>query len=293
MECDRPWPLRFDETNLWPEAPGWRSNSSILVDGNGYLFAFRNKWWGSDIFVGHLDADFRPSGQARQLGLEHAVADVGREDPRLFRFLGKPHVSFTGASKGKHAPAHNQLYARLSDDGIAVEEIFAPHYPGRDRWEKNWVFFQFQGELYAVYSFAPCRVLKISGNTASLAYETPTNINWIGGIIRGGAAPVRVHDELWCFTHDRIPERVRWIYRTGLVALDGKPPFAVRRIVPGPILTADSTTKPINHPSAVVFAGGAIRRGDDWIIAHGIHDRWCELHAFSHNDLEARLIAII
>ena len=86
---------------------------------------------------------------------------------------------------------------------------------------------------------------------------------WEGGEIRGGACPVRVGDELWCFTHDRIYDG-HLLYRTGLVALDGRPPFAVRRMIPEPILVAaDRGTKPVLQYASVVFAGGAARGGLD------------------------------
>ncbi|HEY1379239.1 MAG TPA: hypothetical protein VGF55_20720 [Gemmataceae bacterium] len=286
------WPIRFDETTLWPGVPGQRLNPSLLADGDGYLFAVRTRWWASDILIGRLDAAFRPVGPPQRLALEHPEADTAREDPRLFHYRGQPHISFTGLKRVGRAPTQNQLYARLSADGMQVEEVFAPHYPARQRWEKNWSFFDHDGELFAVYSFAPCRILIIDGNATTLAYEAPTASLWRGGEIRGGAAPVRVGDELWCFTHDRIADGVRWVYRTGLVVLDGEPPFAVRRMLDRALLSADRGTRPVNHYASVVFACGAVRRDDSWVVAHGVHDRWCELHSFSHAELDERLVAV-
>jgi predicted GH43/DUF377 family glycosyl hydrolase len=292
LEPSGVWPLRFDETSLWPGLAGRRFNPSILPDGEGYLFACRDQWWGSDIFIGRLDAEFRPIGAARKLEMAHADADVSREDPRLFRYRGRPHVSFTGTSRGNITPTHDQLYARLSAEGTSVEELFAPHYPARQRWEKNWSFFEHADELFAIYSVVPCRIFRIDGNAAALVFETPTGSDWPGGEIRGGAAPVRVGDELWCFAHDRVRCGPSWTYRTLLVTLGALPPFAVRRMVTAPILVADLTTKPGGQYASVVFAGGAVRLGDDWIVAHGIHDHWCELHRFAHADLEARLVDV-
>jgi hypothetical protein len=286
------WPLRFDHANLWCGIPGLRFNPSILSDGDGYLFACRDRfWYRSNIFIGRLDGAFRPIGRWRQLDLMHPTADTSREDPRLFRFRGRVHMAFMGAAHGLRAPTQNQLYARLSGDGMSVEEVFAPHYPARQRWEKNWSFFEYDGELFAVYSFTPCRILRIEGNAATLAHEMPTAAIWQGGEIWGGAPPVLVGNELWCFTHDRIYDG-HLLYRTGLVTLDRRPPFAVRRIVPEPILAADRRTKPALQYSSVVFAGGAVRCGDDWVIAHGIHDHWCELHSFSHAGLESQLVIV-
>jgi hypothetical protein len=217
---------------------------------------------------------------------------MSREDPRLFRYAGQPYLAFVGAANGVKSPVQNQLLARLSGDGLAVEEVFHPHYAARQRWEKNWSFFDHDGGLFAVYSFCPCRILKIDGNTAALAHQSDRQLIWRGGEIRGGAAPVRVGNELWCFTHDRVDEGPRWLYRTGLVVLDGRPPFGVKRMVPEPILVADRRTKPADHYAAVVFAGGAVRLGDMWVVAHGTHDHWCELHAFSHAALEGRILPV-
>jgi predicted GH43/DUF377 family glycosyl hydrolase len=286
------WPIRFDENTLWPDAPGRRLNPSILADGDGYLFCVRASWRRSNICIGRLDADFRPVGRPTQLTLEHPDAPSGREDPRLFRHKGQPHVAFTGMLMGRPTLAMSQLCARLSADGMRVEGLFAPHYPPRRAWEKNWSFFDHRDDLYAVYSFTPCRILKIEGDVAIPAYETPTASPWRGGDIRGGAAPVRVGDELWCFTHDRISDGRHWIYRTALVTLTGDPPFRVLRMLAAPILVADRETKPANYHASVVFAGGAVRRGDDWIVAHGIHDHWSELHLFSHAELESRLVTL-
>jgi hypothetical protein len=281
----RRWPIRFDATNLWPEAPGLRFNPSIMADGDGYLFAARDKWWGSGILVGRMDAAFRPIGPPSRLELGHPLADTSREDPRLFRYRGQPHVSFTGLARGLRSPTQNQLYASLSADGSQVEEIFAPHYPARQRWEKNWGFFEYDSGLFAVYSLNPCRILKIDGNSAELVHETTASFTWDGGEIRGGAAPVRVRDEFWCFTHDRIMGNAGLIYRTGLVVLDGQPPFPVRRMIPRPILVVDPTTRPANWRSSVVFACGAVPVDDHWVVSHGVHDHWSELHRFSHVEL--------
>ncbi|HEX4590038.1 MAG TPA: hypothetical protein VH120_08930 [Gemmataceae bacterium] len=285
-------PIRFDEKNLWPTEAGLRMNPSILPDGDGYLFAVRTSWTLAEIVIGRLDADFRPAGPHRRLKLEHSDADLGQDDPRLFRLQGQPHVSFAGQSRRTGRDATSQLFARLSADGTQVEEVFAPHYPLRRNREKNWSFFEHDGELYTVYCFTPCRVLKIVGNSAIPVYETPTRSLWQGGEIRGGASPVRVGDELWCFFHDRIYTSGQFVYRTGLLTLDGQPPFRVRRMLNGPILIADRRTKPANQFPYVVFPGGAVRCGNDWIVAHGIHDLWIELHWFSHTDLESRLVTL-
>jgi hypothetical protein len=59
-------------------------------------------------------------------------------------------------------------------------------------------------------------------------------------------------------------------------------------------LTADEGSLKVEHDNYcdVVFVGGAVRVGEDWILAAGVHDRWIELHRFSHSDLEKRLVKV-
>lgn len=283
---------RFDHRSLWPSVPGMRFNPSILADGDGYLFAARNGWRGSDIYVGRLDAAFRPVGEPARLALRHRDANYGREDPRLFWHAGKPHLSFIGVVGGRRIRHTNQLFARLSRDGRRVEDVFHPRYPGRRLWEKNWQLFDHNNDLYAVYSIAPHRVLRVRSNDAELAFEAPFPAPWRGGELRGGAAPVRVGDEWYSFFHDRVELGGHRVYRTGLYCFSARPPFQPTRYIPEPILTADTATKPADQYASVVFAGGAVRAGDSWVVAHGVHDRYSELHAFDAADLERRLVPV-
>lgn len=285
-------PVLFNQTNLCPEAPGLRFNPSILPWRDGYLFAFRNGWRGSDVFVVPMDAGRRPLGPAIKLELFHSDANYGREDPRLFVFRGRLHVAYSGVVGGSQIRHTNVLYARIDED-LRVEQIYSPQFAGRNLWEKNWSFFEHAGRLYAVYSFAPHAVLAVDGDRAEVAYRTPTRAPWVLGTeIRGGASPVRVGDEWWCFFHSRYEEHGHRIYVTGLYTFDAEPPFRVRRIIPGPIDVADPWTKPRDQYASVVWAGGAARAGGDWVIATGIHDRWSELRTFRHADLESALVEV-
>lgn len=282
----------FDETNLHPHVGGKRFNASLTPWGTGYLMVFRNGWNGSEIFLTELAADFKPAGWCKQLSLTNAHwANYGREDPRLFWFKGQLHVAYIGVV-GPNTILHtSQLYARL-DAEFNVERIYAPQYAHRNYWEKNWQFFEHDGQLYATYSISPHRILKIDGNNAELIYDTPTPATWTGGELRGGASPVLVDDEWWCFFHSRVEVGGHRVYNTGVYCFANKPPFRMTRIVPDPILVADTASKPGDQYASVVFAGGAVLRDGRWVVAHGIHDRWTELHQFNHADLEAKMVRI-
>lgn len=280
---------RFDQHNLWPGVSGMRFNASILADGDGYLFAARNGWAGSEIYLGRLTADLQPVGEPMRLKLRHREAAYGREDPRLFRFRGKAHVAFVGVTVSQRAMRTSVLYARLGDGGN-VEKVFYPRIVGRKAWEKNISFFEHDGQLYAVYYTHPRhRILKVDENETSWAHETPSGIAWHGGEIRGGASPVRAGGEYWHFFHDRVGRKGKQCYRTGLVAFEAAPPFRVTRYIPEPILIADAATNKDNYAD-VVFPCGAVHDGGRWLLSHGQHDRFCTIDAFDHASLERRLV---
>lgn len=287
---------RYDRDNLAAGIRGgYRFNSSIMPWKDGYILAFRTGWAGSEIYVVRLDDEFEPDTcSAVRLDLNTAGSGYGREDPRLFLYRGVPHIAFAGVEGAIGKVSHtNVLYARLRPDSLTVDRVFYPRYEKRQKWEKNWAWFEHEDSIYAVYTFSPSvRVLRVDGEKAVIAHETPNNTGWVGGQIRGGASPVLVGDELWCFFHDRVEINRHRIYRTGLLTLDAFPPFGVRRLVPDPVLTADPETKPADQYASVVFAGGAVRDGDWWVVSHGVHDRWTELHRWKHADLESRLTEV-
>ncbi len=284
--------LRYDESNLFPSLPKKRFNPSIIQWKDGYAFVWRDGWKGSEIWACRMNRELAPISEPVRLVLNHGEANYGREDPRLFIFRGQLHLSYTGVVGGRRIRHTNVLYARLSDE-FRVEQVYFPKVPKRNLWEKNHSYFEHAGQLYAVYAIAPHKILRIDGESVEWAYETPTQAPWsLKTEMRGGASPVLVGNEFWSFFHSRIVHQGLRVYCTGLYTFDAKPPFAVRRIIPEPIQWADVSTKPADQYAAVTFVGGAVRDGDRWILASGVHDRWIEFHAFDHAELESRLVNV-
>jgi len=286
---------KFDETNLEPGAKGKRFNPSLIPFGGNWLLAYRDGWAGSDIHVVRLARDsFAPLGPAVKLSLHHAQARYGREDPRLFWLGGALHVAFAGVM-AKPKLHTNVLFARLSND-LKVEDIFYPEIAGRKEWEKNHAYFDHGGNLYAVYTIQPHRIMQVWGNEMEWRWQTGDSASregrlaWNPGTeMRGGASPVRVGEEYWHFFHSRSARRV---YCTGLYTFEAQPPFRPLRILPDLLDEADPATKPADQYCPVVFVGGAVRHDAEWVLATGVHDRYSELRAFKHEDLESRLVRV-
>jgi predicted GH43/DUF377 family glycosyl hydrolase len=270
-----------------------RFNSSIINYKDGYIMAFRTGWQGSDIYLVRLDRKFKQIGEPVGLWLTTQASAYGREDPRLFYYKGKLHVAFVGVVGTQYFIRTNVLYARISDD-LKVEIVYHPQIKGRNFWEKNHSYFEHDGTLYAIYTIKPHRIMRINGMNAEWAYETHMPMPWAPGTEpRGGASPVRVGDEYWHFFHSRTTTGGILTYCTGLYAFEAKPPFRPTRMIREPIEWADRATVPPGQYAAVTFCCGAVRHDENtWVLSCGIHDRWTELHSFSHQTLEEDLMEI-
>lgn len=295
-ESSHTW-LQFDHENLAPGEPGIRFNAGLLPWKDGYLLAWRDNERNSRVWLSCLDVAFRPTGTPLLLQLKHAEAEHSQEDPRLFLFRGVPHVMFVGAASRNSVLRTSVLYARLDPTTLQAEEVFYPHYEGRNFWEKNWGFFEHEAQLYAVYSISPHVILKIDGDKAVPAYETPTLATWPTGELRGSTPPMRVDDEYWAFYHSSVARHLKGVpghrvYDVGLYTFNPSPPFRVRRITLEPFLTADQSTRPAGQSKSVVFPCGAICRGKDIVLSAGVHDRWIELLGYKRQELEQKLAEI-
>ncbi len=259
------------------------SNASLLRwDGVLKLF-YRHKWSGADVWVTDLDDDtLQPSGPGHRLELFHAHAAFGREDPRAFMFRGQPHVSFVGV-EGVGGPT-SQLYARL-DDRMRVEQIVYPVHAGRKVWEKNWAAYEHENELHVVYTIGPRHVVyRLDGSRIRQTWNEPGPA-WAGGVLRGGASPVKVDGQYFSWFHGKKHVGGRLTYTVGAYTMEDKPPFRPLRITPQPILHGDSRTRPHDWQINNCFPCGAILEDGRWLVSYGVHDRWIEIAEFDARDV--------
>ncbi len=265
----------FSHENLAAGQRGYRFNPSIVADGNGYVFAWRDGWAGSEVWIQRMNRYFDPIGTPSQLGLKHPACPFGREDPRLFRFRGQLHVMYTGVRGTNTFEGTSVFYAPLSD-ALEVERVYHPEQS--ETWEKNWGFFEWRDELYAVYSINPHKVVKIEGERVTVVAEE-SGVRWGGIGPHGGAAPVLHGGEFWNFCHDRVHRADLGYdqYRSCLYTFENAPPFRPKAWLPEPYALADPATKPDGQYCAVLFTGGVVRDGGRWVTSDGVHDRWCEL----------------
>lgn len=284
--------IRFDASNLSPETGGQRLNPSIIQHDDGYLLAYRYSWNNALVNIIRLSPTFEPRDFGRYVSLNHYEASAGREDPRLFRFRGKHHISFTGwlGNWSTRWNLANMLYARLNDD-LDVEAIYYPKLPWRSSWEKNHVYFDHRGNLHGVYSLAPHIVYELDEESVVRVHQTETKHRWEYGHLRGGASPVLHNGQYYHFFHGMLQRQVGRVYSLGCAVFEAKPPFRIVRITHEPLAIAENATNP-GIDSDVIFPGGAVFTGGHWVIAMGVHDSWSELRFYTPEYVESMLSPI-
>lgn len=282
--------VRVDNSKLSPGAADARFNASLIRFQGRLLLAYRTGWAGACCHIAELtdDGHYTPINTNVLAMLRSPQSPFGCEDPRLFVFRGQLHIAYIGVMTG-WGPT-NQLYARLNDQ-LEVEEVFAPEYLHRQSWEKNWGFFEWQGELMAVYMTGPKHVvLHVNGNKAYPFAETDNTFPWSGGVLRGGAPPVLVGDRYYHWFHGRIGEWAAGRYSVGLSVFEAKPPFRVVAQSPHPLWMASHDNQPADQRAAgepaVVFPAGAFLENGKWIVSSGCHDRWIEIHEWDAVEIE-------
>lgn len=283
-------PLAYKEIGLPAKArqEGAYNCSLHLDDKPGFAFAYRAKWTGSDIRLGRLNNAYQASGKLMPTLTMHPRAIRGREDPRLFRFRGEWYFSFTGYESKEYFSS--VLYAKVGQWPF-VTSVTYPIYSRRNHAEKNWGFFDHDGELYAVYAIGPGehRVLKIDGERVAAEYSTEWNPAWSWGVMRGGASPVRVGDEYYSWFHGvRIEPGLRH-YTVGLYTFEAKPPFRTKRLVTEPMAIAGYSRWADKEAKYIIFPCGAALKGGIWHISAGEHDNRCTAISFDAAAVESKL----
>jgi FkbM family methyltransferase len=304
---------RIEPRSLWPSTHQF--NCSQIVYQGQTLLAYRVHWQDARLALATLDEQ----GNVLRNDLLKLHLGDAQEDPRLFVFRDELYVSFTAYYHREGSQWTDVCYARLERDSRAtavqlpdfgaedgrncksscatgkwhVVEEFVPYYAGRQPWEKNWGFFEHEGQLYAVYSIRPHRVLRIEGNRATLVAETDVPFPAKSGLLHGGAPPVFHRGEYYCFFHRRHGATHEKAYTLDLYTFEGRPPFRPSRYVPVPLLVPSLADRPSETTPHAVFPGGAyIDARHRWCVSLGYYDQWCERVYFGINQIEACLVPL-
>ncbi len=286
--------------------PAGSFQGSILAHGGHLLYAYRSGWLGGKVSMADLGPEMPTAGRTVEPlrswnpEIDHPLAIRGREDPRLFSFAGHLHVSFNGCINDARGELTSAMFlARLDWSGHS-DSVWTPLYEVAESIEKNWQFFEHDGQLFCVYSIEPHVILRMDGTLATEIARTSVGLSWPWGHLRGGAPPVRVGDEFYHFVHGQLisntetvevngQRKPRVIYVAGVYTFDAKPPFVVRRFASVPLLVPPPGETSPRAELTVVFPCGAVRRADSWLISYGHNDIDCRIAEFDADDVDSLL----
>jgi predicted GH43/DUF377 family glycosyl hydrolase len=207
------------------------------------------------------------------------------EDGRLFIFKGKLHLSYNYTPYPVKGPAICAIaYGELVNEGGVWRLInhSQPNY-GKNNLtalEKNWVFFDYQGTLHAIYQCSPEQiVLELDGERVMREHRT-TSPKFSMGTIRGGTQPILYNGSWLRFFHTLVrnpKQEMFWHYHMAALLMDPKPPFGITAVSKFPILSGDER---YFHnwkfwKARCVLPYGAVQHGDGWRVSVGINDSAC------------------
>ncbi len=262
--------------------PGHNFNCTMIDYQGRRLFAHRQAWSQARIRFAELGSDWQP---VRSWGSDWRadLREWGQEDPRFFVFRDRLHLTYTSYDTRITTPAIVRFSADLSPESASLLTL-----RNRNSWEKNWMPFEWGGELYAIYSVQPHVILQFREANVERVYETGNPMPWSWGELRGGCPPVRVGDEYYHWAHARIPQD-HGLYSVALYTFEAKPPFRVTRYCPWPLLRALQSERPHAGMPAVIYPGGAILDRDTWRVACGWMDASCRIYSFDAGQIERSL----
>ncbi len=133
------------------------------------------------------------------------------EDARIFSVNGEMYLIFTDNLDitSPKATEHRDMYlCKLSYvngeffTGLPLKLYHETEYH-KVKWQKNWVGFDWHGELLLCYAPHPHEILHPNMKTGECTsiYKTHPRINWSWGLLRGGTAPILVDGEYLAFFH--------------------------------------------------------------------------------------------
>jgi predicted GH43/DUF377 family glycosyl hydrolase len=281
-------------------------NPSIIRWGRNFLLNFRiipnrSQSFTSYMGVVILDENFDPTSEPQLLDTRapDASSPSRCEDGRLIYVGDTLYLVYSDNMEPKISKGGFRIYiAKLEFDGERFhlkDPECLTQYDGesRDLREKNWVPFDYRGNLFLGYSLVPhliFRPLLMGTGACETISCTIGSFIWSWGILRGGTSALlgaAQNGEYLAFFHSskkiasaHSDGQNVLHYFMGAYTFSAEPPFSITRVSSKPIIGKNFYNgpiyKPFWHPVRVVFPGGYVF--DDrfiWIVyGRQDHEAW-------------------
>jgi hypothetical protein len=218
-------------------------------------------------------------------------------DPRFLVYRNRLFIHYNN----NRQTCPNQIFlVELDPDTLtarAPAQLLQLDGPRRDI-EKNWMFFGYEGDLFAVYTIAPHVILQVGlTGTGTVSCRPVFNVDWdvsayaaLYGEPRGGTPPQQQGNMYVSFFHSLYPvSRLRWVlrfwpiapntklprylaainrrlrkpfgqvrYAAGAYAFEAAPPFRPVWLTPAPILRPEDEPPRVYRQRANPYAHGIV-----------------------------------
>jgi len=301
-----------------PQYPG-AYNPSIIPYEDGYLLSFRVKSYNfltllkkiSNVRTSYLgfvklNKNFEISGEPYLLDLQSNTSPgfTGfAQDARLFRFQDQILLIYNdyGSCRAR------SCYSLFVTEMVEKEGRLVQKSPSRllayDKMisiEKNWAPFEFEGNLYLIYSGEPHLILKVDLETGVCKQEACTDVNfqWKWGIIRGGTPALPAEGQLFALFHSSFETPAYSFfgktrgrnYAMGAYLLRNGYPFTPIKVTPYPIASLDDYTE--DNRRKVLFPGGMVIEGNKIHVVWGKNDSSILISTLDREKLFSSMVSI-
>lgn len=222
-------------------------------------------------------------------------------DPRYLSLRGKLYLLW---NDGGNKPMNHQFLQEMSSDGRKpigpAREVTLKF--SRTATEKNWMFFDNDEGVWAVYSIEPHIVLKVDlDDPLTVPCQLHTHVQWESdyamtfGSLRGSAQPLASGDTFLSLAHSSYKVGLGRHYRACFYRFERHSPF---RLTHAPRICFDLPNprgETFHYPklnpevTEVIYPCGLVLEGETAVIAYGLNDEACAVAICALGDVERTL----
>ena len=209
----------------------------------------------------------------------------GFEDPRVFSFQNMPWIICY--FRGKNFPYRTLVDTSKFGHYIVIFPIDMSRdpilldYRQRKKIEKNWMPFQYEDNLYIVYSIFPHKILSVDldSGLCTDVYETKSKSPFLNEI-GNGAPPVFFEkgDCMLGIAHIRGSIEGEMTRKNFFYLFQKSPPFSIISVS-----NIFNLAKPFVN---IEFASGLLVDGDNILISYGVDDCYGSIISLSWNEVK-------
>lgn len=225
---------------------------------------------------------------------------VGYEDFRMFQYedqIWVNHGMISLIRKHECSLTFDGAVPCLSRLNTATNSLTLVGYPKLDfatnSIEKNWVYFELEGNLFLLYSVSPFRLLKLH-NRSSLAFTTVISrdlgprlhdVGGFGTLVSFSTNPIEYDDDHQLFLIHQVQRRGsdRFYHHWGVLL--SKKTLLPEHITEKPLFFGNGAR---GRRAGILYVSSVLRVEDKFLFFMGEGDAYSTYCAIDHEDLEDR-----